>query len=193
MAQINLHQTMAYIHYYARKLGWQMWLGASLLLLSLVIFLVFVLPKQTALKRLENNANKVVATKTTPMPEAKQDISQLFHSSLPNGNDANSKVTALLQFAEQNQLTVTQAQYTQKIIAEAHMRTIQIKLPVQGSYVQIRQFITQALNNLPTIALDTVRFEREDLTSELLDANLQFTLYTQNTTTLNTVALKGSI
>jgi hypothetical protein len=53
----------------------------------------------------------------------------------------------------------------------------QIKLPVQGSYIQVRQFINHVLNTLPAVALNDISLKREDIASDLVYARLQFTLY----------------
>jgi len=55
----------------------------------------------------------------------------------------------------------------------------QIKLPLTGSYIQIRRFINQVLNAMPSIALSDISIKREDISSEVIDARIQFTLYLQ--------------
>jgi len=53
----------------------------------------------------------------------------------------------------------------------------QVTLPVKGSYVQIRQFVDQALIDVPVAALDDINFKREAIGATQLEARIKFTLY----------------
>jgi hypothetical protein len=53
----------------------------------------------------------------------------------------------------------------------------QMKLPVRGTYRQLRQFIEQALAQLPSLALDGVEFRREAVGAAGLESGVEFSLY----------------
>ncbi|WP_310451864.1 hypothetical protein [Sulfuritalea sp.] len=54
---------------------------------------------------------------------------------------------------------------------------VKITLPVKGSYAQIRRFITAALADVPTLALDEVSFQRQSARDPKIEAQIRFTLY----------------
>ena len=50
-------------------------------------------------------------------------------------------------------------------------------MPVRGSYVQIRKFITEVLERIPAVALDEIIIKREEIGNARLDASIRFTLF----------------
>ena len=52
-------------------------------------------------------------------------------------------------------------------------------LPVAGSYVQIRQFITDVLQQLPALALSDLQITRDNAMSPTVEARLVFVLFLQ--------------
>ena len=47
-------------------------------------------------------------------------------------------------------------------------------LPVSGTYVQIQKFVDGTLAVLPPVALESLKIERDTISNEQLQANLQF-------------------
>ena len=80
--------------------------------------------------------------------------------------------------ATDNGLVVNKVEYEQPLSVSPLIQ-YQIKLPLSGSYMQIRQFINQVLNTLPSIALSDISLKREDIATDIVDAQIQFTLYLQ--------------
>lgn len=54
---------------------------------------------------------------------------------------------------------------------------VKITLPVKGTYAQIRRFITAALAEVPTLALDEVSFQRQSARDPRIEAQIRFSLY----------------
>lgn len=52
-----------------------------------------------------------------------------------------------------------------------------VTLPVKGNYLQIRQFVDQALIDVPVAVLDDINFKREAIGATQLEARIKFTLY----------------
>lgn len=172
-----------YLRYQLQQLGWQGQLGASLILASLLFLFLVALPKAQLLQTLQmkHAEQKLNATHQVNAQAAHTEfnVEQQFYVLLPHKSQANSKISTLLQAASASGLTTDKVDYTQLTLASAIVQ-YHINLPAQGSYKQIRQFINQALNALPSLALDEVSLRREDVASETLDAQIQFTLYVQN-------------
>ena len=172
-----------YLLYKLQQLGWQGILGASLILASILILFFVSLPKAQELQALQlKQAEQNLSAKQNiklDVVDANFNVEQQFYALLPNKSQANSKITAILHAASANGLTTDKIDYAQSTSATSIVQ-YHVNLPAQGSYKQIRQFINQALNTLPSLALDEVSLRRDDITSEVLDARIQFTLYVQN-------------
>lgn len=52
-------------------------------------------------------------------------------------------------------------------------------LPVNGRYVQLRRFVARALSEEPALALEGVTFNRQSVSDATLEAEFRFTLYLQ--------------
>jgi Tfp pilus assembly protein PilO len=186
MENINLalqsnHLTQV-LRYKLRQLGWQGWVGLLLILSSLNYLLIVAVPKAHQLKQLQI---EVVVLNVNPKQSVsnlnnhgKPDVTKFFYDVLPTQTEANSKISAILRIATDNGLVVNKVEYEQPL-AVSPLIQYQIKLPLTGSYLQIRQFINQVLNTLPSIALSEISLKREDLATDLVDAQIQFTLYLQ--------------
>lgn len=78
--------------------------------------------------------------------------------------------------AEQN-INLDQGEYAFSVEPGGKLARYDIVLPVRGGYVQIRKFIAQALNELPTLSLDSIAFGRQKIDDVAIDAQLKMTLY----------------
>jgi Tfp pilus assembly protein PilO len=165
-----------------QRLGWQGCVGLTLIIGSLSYLIIFAAPKAQQLKQLQM---KVTAAKANPKQNISNrnnyepsDIARIFYDVLPTQTEASSKFSAILRVATDNGLVINKVEYEQPLSASPLIQ-YQIKLPLTGSYMQIRQFINQVLNTLPSIALIDISLKREDTVTDLVDAQIQFTLYLQ--------------
>ena len=164
-----------------QRLGWQGLVGLTLIIGSLSYLIIFAAPKAQHLQQLQM---KVTTVKANPKQNVSNhnnepsDIARIFYDVLPMQTEANSKISAILRVATDNGLVINKVEYEQPLSASPLIQ-YQIKLPLTGSYMQIRQFINQVLNTLPYIALNDISLKREDIATDLVDAQIQFTLYLQ--------------
>ena len=183
----GLNHKLAYmaqfVKYKCRQLGWQGWMGLVLILGSLLYLLIAAIPNTHQFQQLQMEMTVLKANPTLNIVNrsnnAQFDIVQKFYDLLPAQKDANSKITAILNVATNTGLVIDKVEYDQPLSASSLIQ-YQIKLPLKGSYIQIRQFINQVLNTLPSIALNDISLRREDITTDQLEARIQFTLYLQN-------------
>ncbi|TFW71619.1 hypothetical protein C3Y98_05880 [Methylotenera oryzisoli] len=168
------------LQYKLRQLGWQGWLGLSLLLVSLLLMVMVVRPQAS---KIETLTSHILELKTNPninklkvKTDTQFDIEQKFYALLPQKNEANNKITEILHAATSAGIVTNKVEYSSQSLS-ATLIKYQISLPVQGSYVQIRQFINAVLNNLPTVALNDISMKRENIGSDLIEANIKFTIY----------------
>lgn len=168
--------------FFWQKLGWQGLVGLLLIIASLNYLLIVAAPKAHQLKRLQV---ELTALKANPKQNVnnrnsheKSDVAKIFYDVLPTQTEANSKISAILRVATDNGLVVNKVEYEQPLTVSPLIQ-YQIKLPLTGSYLQIRQFINQVLNTLSSIALSDISLKREDVATDSVDAQIQFTLYLQ--------------
>ncbi|MDI1298714.1 type 4a pilus biogenesis protein PilO [Methylotenera sp.] len=165
-----------------QRLGWQGLVGLALIIGSLSYLIIFAQPKAQQLQQLQMKMTAVNASPKQNISNRNSndasDIARIFYDVLPTQTEANSKISEILRVATDNGLVINKVEYEQPLSASPLIQ-YQIKLPLTGSYMQIRQFINQVLNTLPSIALNDISLKREDIVTDLVDAQIQFTLYLQ--------------
>lgn len=169
--------------YKLRKLGWQGLLGIALLVSSLLVYLIVANPKTQQLAQLQSEYLTLKVKSKSDFKNIKPgnnfDMAQRFYAFLPKQNEANSEISQILSEVNRAGLVMDKVEYSQSNVSSAIIQ-YQIKLPLSGSYMQIRQFLNQVLKTFPSIALSDISLARNDVTSEILDARIQLTLYLSN-------------
>jgi Tfp pilus assembly protein PilO len=167
-------------YYRLRQLSWQGNLGLILIALSILLILFIISPNlqkrealQTTVVELEANA---AAGKSHAKPDKQFDVIGQLNGLMPKQNDANSKIAQLLHAATDAGLATDKVDYAAQSYSNSLVK-YQIKFPTQGNYTQIRRFINTVLNELPTMALTDIKLKRDDIGSDLINANIQFNLY----------------
>lgn len=165
-----------------QTLGWKGLAGLLLIIGSVSYLIIVAAPKAQQLQQLQM---KVDAVKANPKQNvsnrtnnAPSDITRIFYDVLPTQTEASSKISEILRVATDNGLVINKVEYEQPLSVSPLIQ-YQIKLPLTGNYMQIRQFINQVLNTLPSIALNDISLKREDIATDLVDAQIKFTLYLQ--------------
>ena len=168
--------------FFWQTLGWKGLAGLVLIIGSLSYLIIVAVPKAQQLQRLQMEMTTVKAnpkqSDSNRNNSAPSDIARTFYDVLPTQTEASSKISAILRVATDNGLVINKVEYEQPL-SVLPLIQYQIKLPLTGSYMQIRQFINQVLNTLPSIALNDISLKREDIATDLVDAQIQFTLYLQ--------------
>ncbi|MCB5183831.1 type 4a pilus biogenesis protein PilO [Methylobacillus gramineus] len=183
MGSVKQQPIIVWAQYQAGKLGWQGVTGLALLLISILVGMAVGWPKARALDKLEMD----VAKMHQAMPrhqgqwidKSPQASLNTFYQFLPRENEATTLLASILETAEGHGLIPDKVDYVLSRHHAAHFSTYQITLPVHGSYMEIRSFISQVLNTIPASALNEISLKREDITSETVEARLRFTLYLQ--------------
>jgi len=165
-----------------QTLGWKGLAGLLLIIVSVSYLIIVAAPKAQQLQQLQMKVDAVkanpkrnVSNRTNNDPS---DITRIFYDVLPTQTEASSKISEILRVATDNGLVINKVEYEQPLSVSPLIQ-YQIKLPLTGSYMQIRQFINQVLNTLPSIALNDISLKREDIATDLVDAQIKFTLYLQ--------------
>jgi len=167
-ARVLWHRAMA-------LLAWPGILGLVLLLLTAGVYWYQVQPKTTRLAQLQQNSVSL-----------KLRIDQVAKSGIPEtskfygfftGPSLSAWLNKLYAAAAAQQLLLEQGEYRITPSKNGKLSRYQITLPVKGNYLQIRQFVAQALNDVPIAALDEISFKREAIGATEVEARIKLTLF----------------
>ncbi|MES2742568.1 MAG: hypothetical protein V4754_16715 [Pseudomonadota bacterium] len=160
-----------------RRLGW----GAGAGLLGLTLALLAAL-QGAALERrqlaLAGRLQTAAQSAAPAEPEPDQDARQLaaFYAYLPAHDAIPDQLKELVRVAGQSGVTLAKAEYKAQPETQAAFLRYQITLPVKADYAAVQSFIVNALQGLPTLTLDAVTFQREQIEAGEVEARIQFIL-----------------
>lgn len=175
------NETIEWLLYKWRQLGWQGYLGLLLMLSAMFLLVVLIPAKLNVLTTLNLEKSKLgsqnfnleqVENEQNPV-----DVINDFYAILPLQDEANNKIAEILEAAKAAGLVSNKTQYTPQDVPASAMVKYEINIPVSGSYIQIRQFINTVLNAHPSLALKTANFHRRDINNSVVEADIQMTLY----------------
>jgi len=112
--------------------------------------------------------------------ETSQNFSQ-FREILGRAEDVPSYEKILLAEARSANLLLQQVSHSWSAQANAFPATVQVSMPIKGSFADIRSFCERILVALPFASLDEVAIRRESIAATTLDASLRLTLYLSST------------
>lgn len=97
---------------------------------------------------------------------------------LPKADEARQELLRLQAFADKHGLQLKSGEYRALPQTELAVLRHQVLVPVKGTYLNVRGFVTQALDELPALALDAATLQRDGVTAKEIEGRLQFSLYT---------------
>lgn len=136
-----------------------------------------VLPRREQLMQAEAQL-RLAQTQPEPIAHAavaRDPLERLF-AVFPKPAQVPDAMARLFQLAEQHQLQLLQGDYRKERLG-ASLQAYRISLPLKGSYPQLRAFIAGALNTMPYLALDSIRFERQLIGDASVEALINFSLF----------------
>ncbi len=168
----KLQQRAAFV---LHQIDWQAQLGLVMLLASCLLGLDLILQWQQQQDLLAKLAQPQVKSQPQRAQSHPQNTVQQFYQLLPKASQADAMSASILHTADGLGLRFERAEFSTAQLPNLVQH--QIKLPVRGSYMQIRQFLNALLNAHPTLALMELQVRREDVFSDSVQANMVLTLY----------------
>ena len=168
---------------WARMLRWRGFAGLILAAAAATLYLAGVNPGKTQINELQQEAVSVRAfSRSNPdaatlPPRTYEAWLQHFYGLLPARAGAPDLLRIIFSAARAQSLNLEQGDYKMKVDKNGRLLTYEIGLPVRGSYVQIRKFIADVLEQIPAIALDEIIIKREAIGDARIDASIRFTLF----------------
>jgi hypothetical protein len=128
---------------------------------------------QAALERVQQalaeQANKPAAQRLSHA----QSLSRV----LSEQRDTDAQIRQLLELAASMNVTVVQADYRRIADAQHTWSEFQISLPVRADYLVLRQFLFQAMSQMPSLSLEQLIIKHEQPSAPQVDAQLLLSLW----------------
>lgn len=100
-----------------------------------------------------------------------------FYASFPQWQSSSQWIGEINAAATRQGVQLTAGEYQVQRRVNHQLVGYQITLPVRASYLQVRAFLADVLENVPPVAIDEVRFSREEVDERSLDVRIRLTLY----------------
>lgn len=167
----------------ARRAGVPGAVAVGVLAAVLMVYLGAVRPAAQASAALQREIAAVEALRHAPPDAAGQrpadPVQQLadFYRFFPKTGKASDNLVKLHEVAALHGLQMEQGSYRLLRDRGGKLSLYEITLPVKGEYPQLRKFMSQALAELPHLALDSVSFQRQKAGDATLESQIKFTLF----------------
>lgn len=100
-----------------------------------------------------------------------------FYAGLPAPDGALDAIETIHKAAKTHGVKLANGEYRLTRESGAPLLRYQVSLPARASYLQLRAWIGDVMNAIPTAALEDISLRRDDVGSELLDARVRLTLF----------------
>ena len=168
------------------ELGWQGISGIVLLLAGLLISNTVLKPVE---ERVAQAREQVAAqdTRTSLGAEMQRQANNSptamlgkFYDFFATDQEVTDYLARIYNLAQANGLVLRKGDY--KVVRNKGERITQyqISLPLTGGYNRIRSFTAQVLEEIPTLSLDQIKFERKQANDPAVEAEVIFTLYMES-------------
>lgn len=163
-----------------RRLGVVGMSGGILLVTSLVLVITLLVPAQRAVTDLRTQLASALASPASASAQASANpevSAGKFVNSLPSRAQLPSVLALVAGQAELANLQLQQGTYQLTPGKSGGLARYQLAFPVKGTYPALRKFIDGTLAAVPAAALESIRMEREDVSSNELEAELNFVVF----------------
>jgi hypothetical protein len=156
--------------------------GVGLLVCAAAVFLGWVIPTRTDASAMQQQ----MLTRGEQGPDARetvpvsQDPLADFYDFFPSAETSAQWLGKVYAVAERERLDLPRGEYRLVSPAGEPIATYEAVFALRGRYSQLRAFITGLLEEIPIVALDDVRLERQRTADNMVDARLRLTFFLRN-------------
>jgi hypothetical protein len=169
--------------HFLRRVGWAGILGLAILLGSPIFYAATVLPMQNqiaSLKVAQLQLRRDIAQtrrgEAKPAPTGEMQLKE-FYGQFPSLNRSDEWMAKIYAAAERQHILLASGAYRLTGAETGNIQRYQITLPIKGSHVQIRRFLTDLLTEVPALSLDDISFKRETIDLPVVNAVIKLTLF----------------
>jgi len=154
--------------------------GLGLLVLAGAFYFTTVRPEQARLAVRQREAVQLLqqaAQSVAEAPKTPADKIAAFYGSFPPSSLLPDLLDKVFAAAQAQAVRLDQGEY--KVVKDTRgaLTQYQVTFPVKGTYPQIRKFVGAALAAVPTLSLDSIKFERKKVGDTTLDTRIRFVVY----------------
>lgn len=161
-----------------RQTAW--WMPPVALLLAAVALTLFVLsPLRHDVAVLKARAAAAEARRTQPaaVTLSPATLEPQIDRLLPEEAPPTRLLERLFALAAQHDLQLRRGEYKAGQLQPIGVDSVQITLPLQGDYAQLRAWIADVLAEMPQASIERLALRRDDLVQRRLDADVMITLW----------------
>jgi hypothetical protein len=170
---------VAYLRFQLERHGWPAAVGIALIVsaVGLQFFGVQQARSRAAEVRAEAVAQHQRQAQRPTQDETASKRLATFYASLPTSDDNLEAIETIHQAAEKNGVKLVNGEYRLVRDGSARLLRYQITLPARASYPHLRAWLAEVMNAVPTAALTDISFQRDDIGSDSVVANVRLTLF----------------
>jgi len=163
------------------RLRWPGFVGLGLLVLAAGFALLGVQPARERLRSLDVQSAELRARAGSEQPadEPPTQRGQLsnFYAFFPAVDTVPEMLGKVHRAAQRNDLVLEKGEYKLARDPDFRLARYEITLPVSAAYSQVRGFVNDVLDAIPTAALEELTLKRESVGDEMLEARVRFAVY----------------
>jgi hypothetical protein len=164
------------------QLGWPGMLAIGLLMMLIPFYFSTLRPLQASLdaKLVEVKVNRDHFLQSSVVDHSLDTPSEQlteFYKFFPAEKTSPHWLGLMMDIANKRGLSLNHGEYAVVRDSMGELRRIKITLPVQGTYPQIRQYLAELIEQVPSMSLENVQFERKDIIDTDLQAKVKLVLY----------------
>ena len=183
MGNSTVNTAVVAAKHFLRRARWAGVVGLAILLGSPIFYATTVLPMQeqlATLKAAQLQLRRELAQnrrgELKPAPGGEMQL-KAFYGQLPSLNRSDKWLAKIYAAAERQQIVLETGAYRLAGAETGNIQRFQITLPIKGSHVQIRRFLSDILTEVPALSLDDVSFKRETIDLKVVNAVIKLTLF----------------
>lgn len=164
-------------------LRWQGLVGLGLAGAAATLYVTGISPGMARLTQLQQEALSVrdfartTSGTTDVTPPTQETWLEHFYRLLPARSSAPDWLRVIFSAARAQSLRLELGDYKLKIEKNGRLVAYEIGFPVHGTYLQMRRFIAEVLDQIPAVALDEFLIKREAIGDPAIEASIRFTLF----------------
>lgn len=157
-------------------------LGLALLAFALGFHYLALLPARDTLAQASAHAGTLrlrqalLPADAAPAETTGQQLAR-FYRFFAAGQGPQDWLERIYQGAARHGLALEEGEYRMVPSHLPRLARYQVRLPVRGSYLQVRGFLAEVLRTVPVAALDNVEFERQKVGEATVAARVHLSLY----------------
>ncbi len=161
----------------AERSSWFGLVGLCSLMLSVVLYWAWLIPKQLELSQLTAQQETPIQAYQARTPQ--QDL-EAYLASLPSIQYRAASVQKLIDIADAKNLQLDEVSYKTQYQLDDPIAHYHMQFNLVATYQDIQAFLSQLLNQLDYVAIESLSFNRETVQDGLIEARIQLVLHFNN-------------